>query len=213
MRYHRLRTAEYGADQSFYHGKAGGMGTQKTKTLLTERRRKMRTQGWDRKVRWLCTTAVLMALNVLSCSFSIPVPGGHLYLIDAVIVTAALLMDPAGAFMVGGVGAFLGDLIFYPLPVVMLVSLISHGAQALVISLAARHPLGGRQKLTSAGGVIAGGLLMVGGYTVGRAFFYGTPATAVIKLPYEILQAGLGGVIGLLLVYRLKLGDKLRFRS
>ena len=65
---------------------------------------------------WLCTTAVLMAMNVAFSSFGVPVAGGHLYLNDIVICTAAIILDPLAAFMVGGVGAFLGDLFFYPTP-------------------------------------------------------------------------------------------------
>ena len=64
----------------------------------------------------LCLGAILMAVNVVMCSFSIPVPGGHLYLNDVVICVAAIVLDPVSAFLTGGVGAFLGDLIFYPLP-------------------------------------------------------------------------------------------------
>ena len=53
-------------------------------------------------VLWLTMTAVLMAMNVVLSSFSIPVPGGHLYLNDIVIRTAAIPLDPLGAFSVGG---------------------------------------------------------------------------------------------------------------
>ncbi len=52
---------------------------------------------------------------------------------DIVICTAAILLDPLGAFVVGGLGAFLGDMFFYPAP--MFVSLVTHGLQAAVISL------------------------------------------------------------------------------
>ena len=82
---------------------------------------------------WLCTTAMLMAVNVAMSSFGVPVPGGHLYMNDIVICLAAIMLDPFAAFMVGGVGAFLGDLFFYPLP--MFVSLVTHGLQAVVISV------------------------------------------------------------------------------
>ena len=34
---------------------------------------------------WICTTAVLMAMNVALSSFGVPVAGGHLYLNDIVI--------------------------------------------------------------------------------------------------------------------------------
>lgn len=70
-------------------------------------------------VLWLTMTALFMAMVVvLSMSaLSIPVPGGHLYFNDVVIDTAAMLMDPLSAFIACGVGAFLGDLLFYPAPI------------------------------------------------------------------------------------------------
>ena len=69
-------------------------------------------------VLWLTTTALLMGMNIiLSMSvLSIPVPGGHLYFCDTVINIAAVLLDPVAAFVVGGVGSFLGDFFFYPAP-------------------------------------------------------------------------------------------------
>ena len=63
-------------------------------------------QGAVHSTQWLAVTAVLMAMNVGLSSFGVPVPGGHLYLNDVVICTAGILLDPLGAFMVGGVGAF-----------------------------------------------------------------------------------------------------------
>ena len=83
--------------------------------------------------RKLCFVAMFTALNVIMSSFGIPVPGGHRYLNDVIICTAALVLDPLSAFIVGGVGAFLGDLFFYPAP--MFVSLVTHGLQAAAISL------------------------------------------------------------------------------
>ena len=89
------------------------------------------------KARWLTVCGFLMAMNTVLSSFNIPVPGGHFYLNDVIIVAAALSLDPLGAFLVGGVGAFLGDFFFYPLP--MFVSLATHGLEAVVISLFARR--------------------------------------------------------------------------
>ena len=60
----------------------------------------------------LAFAAVFMALNIALSSFGVPVPGGHFYLCDAVICTAAILLDPFYAFVVGGVGSFLGDFFF-----------------------------------------------------------------------------------------------------
>lgn len=149
---------------------------------------------------WLCTTAMFMAMNIALSSFGVPVPGGHLYLNDVVICLAAIILDPLAAFMVGGVGAFLGDLFFYPTP--MFVSLVTHGLQAVVISLISHRALKKRPVLASGIGVTLGAVIMVVGYSLGRAFIYSTPETALIKLPYQILQAAVGAAGGMILCWK-----------
>ena len=54
--------------------------------------------------RKICIVALFTAMNVAFSSFSIPVPGGHLYLNDVAICFASLFLDPLSAFIVGGVG-------------------------------------------------------------------------------------------------------------
>lgn len=148
----------------------------------------------------LTIAAVFMALTIVLCSFSIPVPGGHLYLCDVAICTAALLLDPVLALIVGGVGAFLGDLIFYPLP--MFVSLATHGLQALAISLVARYLFRKKPRLSALLGLLLGSVILVVGYSLGRAFVYATPAVAWVKLPYEILQAVVGSALAMLICWK-----------
>lgn len=161
-------------------------------------------------IRRVCVTALFMAMNILlSLSFfSVPVPGGHLYLNDIVIDTAAILLDPLSAFCVGGIGSFLGDLFFYPTP--MFVSLVTHGLQALVISLMAHYAGKKRPVMASGIGVALGAVIMVAGYSIGRAFVYATPAAAVAKLPYQILQAVVGAAVAMLLCWRYKLATTFR---
>lgn len=153
---------------------------------------------------WLCTTAMFMALNIAMSSFGVPVPGGHLYLNDIVICLAAIILDPVAAFAVGGIGAFLGDFFFYPAP--MFVSLVTHGLQAVVISLISHHVLKKHPKSASGLGVSVGAVIMVVGYSLGRAFIYSTPEYAIIKLPYQILQAAVGAVFGILLYWSCGVG-------
>ena len=141
-----------------------------------------------------------MALNVVMSSFGVPVPGGHLYMNDIIICTAAIILDPFAAFMVGGVGAFLGDLFFYPLP--MFVSLVTHGLQAVVISVFSHYIMKDHPVLASGIGVTVGAVIMVVGYSLGRAFIYSTPEYALLKLPYQILQAAVGAVVGMLLCWK-----------
>ncbi len=156
-----------------------------------------------------------MALNVVMSSFGLPVPGGHLYLNDVIICTAAILLDPVVAFAVGGIWAFLGDFFFYPTP--MVTSLIVHGLQAVVISLCT-HKLfkdkndgKGKPVLASTVGVTIGAVIMVVGYTIGRCF-YASVEYAILKIPFQILQAAVGAVAGVIIVYKFglkKLFDKL----
>ena len=163
-----------------------------------------------RSTYWLCYTAIFMALNVVMSSFGVPVPGGHLYLNDVVICTAAIILDPLAAFCVGGLGAFLGDLLFYPLP--MFVSLVTHGLQAVVISLCARRLLKNRPVLASGIGVVLGAVIMVVGYSLGRAFIYSTPEYALLKLPFQILQAAVGAIAGMIICWKFRLRDALARR-
>ena len=154
---------------------------------------------------WISTTALLLALNIGLSSFGVPVPGGHLYLNDIVICTAAILLDPLAAFLVGGVGAFLGDLLFYPTP--MFVSLATHGLQAVVISLIAHRRLREKPALASGVGVSIGAVIMVVGYSLGRAFIYSTPEYALLKLPFQILQAVTGAVVSMALCWKFRLAQ------
>ena len=157
---------------------------------------------------WLCITAVFMALNVAMSSFGVPVPGGHLYLNDIIICTAAIILDPFAAFCVGGIGAFLGDFFFYPTP--MFVSLVTHGLQAVVISLCSHYILKKKPVLASGIGVAIGAVIMVVGYSLGRAFIYSTPEYALLKLPYQILQAVVGAVLGMLICWNFKLAPQIK---
>ena len=147
-------------------------------------------------VKRFTVIAMLLAMTIVLSSFSIPVPGGHLYFNDLVIVTAALMLNPVEAFLVGGLGSFLGDLFFYPTP--MFVSLVTHGLQAVVISLL----ISKKEHPTLKDYVVAvtiGAIIMVVGYTIG------TPKAAMLKLPFQIVQASFGAIMAVILHTRLPL--------
>lgn len=156
---------------------------------------------------WMTLTAIFMGINIAMSSFGIPVPGGHLYLNDVIICTAAILFDPLAAFLVGGVGAFLGDLFFYPAP--MFVSLVTHGLQAVVVSIFAHYILKKKPTLSAGIGVTIGAIINVVGYSLGRAFFYGSKTYAVMieKLPFQILQAAVGAILAMLICFPFKLRE------
>lgn len=150
-------------------------------------------------VKRLTMGAVFMSMVIVLSSFSVPVPGGHLYINDIAICLAALLFLPKEAFIIGGVGTFLGDFFFYPLP--MFVSLATHGIQAWVISDMVRRFKGEDSKAIVIAALLVGAFIMVLGYTLGRAYVYSTPEYSMIKLPWEILQAMTGVVVGYILYF------------
>ncbi len=145
--------------------------------------------------------ALFMAINVVlsSSMFSVAVPGGHLYLNDVVIVLASVLLDPLEATIVSGVGAFLGDLFFYPAP--MFVTLVVRSLQGFMISLIAHRTMKEKPFAASVWGTLLGAVIMVVGYSLGRAYIYSTPEYAILKLPYQILQAVAGGIGGEILCW------------
>ena len=148
----------------------------------------------------LTVTAVFFAMNILLSSFGIPVPGGNLYLCDAVICLAAILLEPPFAFAVGGLGSFIGDMIFYP--ATMFISLAVHGLQALVISLISRHMLKSHPVMASGIGAAAGALIMVTGYPLGKILLFDSAAFAWISVPYDAVQALTGAALGMVLCWR-----------
>ncbi len=152
--------------------------------------------------RIITVTAVLMAMNIIMSTsvLSVPVPGGHMYLNDVIIVTAAVLLEPFYAFLVGGVGAFIGDMLFYPTP--MFVSLVVHGLQAVVISLFVHRWMKSRPVPASLVGAVVGWVITFTGYTLGRAFIYSTPAYAAAKFPFQVLQTAVGSALALLLCWK-----------
>ncbi len=148
---------------------------------------------------WMTTCALFMALTVALSSFGVPVPGGKLYLCDISIVTAALLLDPVSAMIVGGLGSFIGDFLFYPAP--MFVSLVVHGLQAFVISWCAHNTFKNKPFYGALLGVTLGVIILVAGYTLGKIYVYSTLEYALTKLPFEIAQGLIGAVTGMVLCY------------
>ena len=66
----------------------------------------------------LTISAFFMALVIILSSslLSIPVPGGHFYFNGIIIFLVGLIFPPTEAVIIAGVGSFIGDFLFYPLP-------------------------------------------------------------------------------------------------
>ena len=95
----------------------------------------------------------------------------------------------------------------------MFVSHVTHGLQAVVISLISHKTLKKHPKLASVVGVTAGAFIMVIGYTLGKIYVYSTLEYAIIKLPYEAAQAVLGAGVGVFLRWKSPLNKHLKFNE
>lgn len=161
----------------------------------------------------LCLAAVFMALNVVFSSFGVPVPGGKIYLNGIIICFASLFLDPFSAFAVGGVGAYLGDLFFYPAP--RYVSLIVRGVQAVAISLIAGGYKQNAPEIKRAIiAVCVGAIISICGYTFGKCLYAGPEwwGYAMAKLPFQIAQDVVCPAISVVLLYLTPL-KKYAFKS
>lgn len=96
---------------------------------------------------------------------------------DTIICTTAIILDPSAAFMVGDVGA------------------LSH----YIIKKTPCAVVGNRREI--------GAVIMVVGYSLGSAFICSTPEYAILKLPYQILQAGVGAVLSMVICRKFKLKE------
>lgn len=166
------------------------------------------------RARWVAMTGVFTALNIIMAALPIPTPAGNIYLCDMIICTAAILLDPIAGFVVGGIGSFIGDMLMYP--AAMFVSLVTHGLQAVAVSLISHSNIGTSKAapfIRSLVATLVGAVIMVIGYTIGNAYFYGdrSMATALFKFPKQVIQALFGAVMSLFLCY--KLGLKGIFRK
>ena len=151
----------------------------------------------------LTLTALMMSMNIVLSfqSLVLYTPFGNIYFCNVVINVAGVLLDPIAAFVVGGVGSLLGDL-FSASPA-MVVSLFAHGLQGLVVSLSCRGLRRIELPLRSMLGMLLGSVVMIIGYTIGRTYVYGdrTFAFAASKILMELLQAGFGIALAMLLLF------------
>ena len=171
---------------------------------------KVQSMNRSKQTLRLTLTALLMSMNIVF-SFSaltIPTPVGNIYFCNAVINVAAVLVDPLAAFVVGGVGSFIGDLLTYP--AAMFVSLVAHGAQALLVSLFSRRLTQMKLPLRCLTAMAVGSAAELAGYTLGRALIYGQKTwhyAVAVKLPIELLQVGIGIALAMLLLFPLGILD------
>ena len=150
----------------------------------------------------IATVAILTAVTaVLTLLVRIPVPAtkGYFNLGDTVIYFTAFTIGPFSALLSGGLGTALADLIGFP--TFAPISLFVHGLQGLVAALVAGIPLVGKGRSWPVNpswllSVVAGTLIMCGGYFAAESVMYGV-GPALVELPLNLLQNLVGAVVGI----------------
>lgn len=138
------------------------------------------------KTKKLTSLAVLTALSVtFGFVAKIPTPTGLLTLVDAGIYFTAFYLGKKEGATVGGLSAFLIDLLSSA-PQWMFISLLIHGAQGYFAGFKGKYRIVGLLLATIA---------MVGGYALASIFMYGI-GSAVAEIIPNFCQNALGLVVG-----------------
>lgn len=138
------------------------------------------------KTKKLTLLAVLTALSVtFGFVAKIPTPTGLLTLVDAGIYFTAFYLGKKEGATVGGLSAFLIDLLSSA-PQWMFISLLIHGAQGYFAGFKGKYRIVGLLLATIA---------MVGGYALASIFMYGI-GSAVAEIIPNFCQNALGLVVG-----------------
>lgn len=154
--------------------------------------------------KWIAYTAMMTAL-VIATSFIpyVPIPPfGNLYWCDGIIFIAAYLLDPLAAFICGGLGTFLYDVI-HGNTAMMFASLIIHGLQAVAVSALVHYVFPKKLEALWAGvASVVGGIIVVAGYFTLRYGINGYAlAAAGYKAVANVIQEIVGIVIAMVICY------------
>ena len=141
----------------------------------------------------LVATALFMALTIVATMFiRIPLPLGYVNLGDAFIFLAVFILGPVCGVIAGGVGAGIADLFGYITYAPG--TLVIKSAMALVAWLVYQLLKTATKKamLAEIAGGIAGTIVMAVGYFVYEVLLFTTAGVAVLNMPWNFLQGGVG---------------------
>lgn len=141
----------------------------------------------------IAMTAVFAAATFIGTrSITVPVGPGVFNVGEIVIYTAAFLFGGVVAGLAGGIGAAAFDVSTGAFAFFAPFTLVFKGLEGYIVGQLAGETV--RSKVIA---VLAGAPVMIIGYTVTVAYFYGIPAAIGGELPIDILQAAIGLAVAL----------------
>ena len=146
-------------------------------------------------VKKLALAGVLMALVIVSILFiKVPIPYGYAHIADSFILVSGVL-GPFYAFVVGGIGAMIADIIVGYL-VYAPWSLVVHGLQGIAMALLLLKLKKPNYVIFFIASMVVSTLTVVVGYALAELAISGTVAAALATLPINLLQVFIGSIIG-----------------
>ena len=160
----------------------------------------MNSGSSDKKTAGLVYTALMICLVLLgTILFRIPVPmtQGYVHLGDTMIFLGVLMLGKRHGAAAAGLGSALADILggfAFWAPWTLIIKFLMAFITGLILEKSVRnhkhsHSAGRLIKLAA---MTAGGAVMCAGYLVAETVMYGSFALAVIGLPWNIGQVGVG---------------------
>lgn len=145
----------------------------------------------------LTFTALFAAIIMLATMIAIPLGtgGGYIHPGDSMIYAAAWFLGPlAGA--AAAVGSALADVIL-GFPIYAPATFVIKGLMGLAVGLLIKRH--GQKLLPKMLSMLLGGIIMTAGYFIYEYFIY-SAATAFADIPWSLVQAAAGVIIGTLVI-------------
>ena len=149
----------------------------------------------------LAITALFASLTMVATMFiRIPLALGYVNLGDVFVLLSVFVLGPIYGVISAGIGSGIADLIGY-IPYAP-GTLIIKSAMAIIAWLVyiLIFKATKKQMLGEIIGGIAGASLMAVGYFIYEILFFTTSAVAIVNMPWNLLQGGIGVVLSTLIM-------------
>ena len=155
--------------------------------------------GENRTALRISLVAIMTAIvAVFTIIIRIPSPiGGYISLCDAAVTFVAYAFGPFTGLIAGGLGAAFADLLG-GFPQWALISFIVHGVEALLMGLVVRKD-SSSMAMRIVAALIAVVIVSCGYLFLTTLFGLTVFTEALLEVPGNIIQSGVGAIIGLLL--------------
>lgn len=141
-------------------------------------------------------SAAFVAVFTIAVRIPVPATSGYISLCDAAVVFISYAFGTVTGLIAGGLGSAAADLLG-GYPQFAVISFIVHGLEAFLAGLLVRK--NSQSVPTMILGAIISIITVCGGYLLLEVLFITTFSSAIVEVPMNALQSGVGSVIGLLL--------------